>query len=103
MTGLCSAAIRPAKPAAHRDAHPLAYLLLQAGRCRRDQLPGRVIQQQHRCRVGLQNLFCPVEQFGEKIMIVKTGQGRIGDRLDVPQPGLSSARTSIRRHLDAPR
>ena len=89
--------------AAHRDADSLTYLLLQARRCRRDQLTGRVIQQQHRRRVGLQDVLCPVQQFGEKVMIVKTGQGRIGDCLDVPQPGLSGARTNVRRHLDASR
>ncbi len=69
----------PGETAAYRDAHPLAYFLLQAGRCRRDQLSGRIIQQQHRHRVGLQDFFRPVKQLGEKVMIVKAGQRRIGD------------------------
>jgi hypothetical protein len=34
-------------------------------------------------------------------MIVKTGQGRIGDRLDVPEPVLYSGTADGRCHFDA--
>jgi hypothetical protein len=52
----------PGEPAAHRDPHPLPDLLLQPCRRRRDQLPGRKVQQQHRSRISPQDLPGPVQQ-----------------------------------------
>ena len=41
---------------AHRDAHPLPHLLLDAARGRCDQVAGRVVEQQHGGRVDIEDL-----------------------------------------------
>ena len=82
----------PGEPAAYRDPHALADLLLQARGRRRDQLPGREIQQEHRGRVGLQHVPGPVHQLSQQIIIVEAGQRSIGDRLEIPEPGLDRHR-----------
>ena len=70
---------------ADRDPHALPDFLLQAAGCRRDQLTPRAVQQQHRHGVSVQNLFHPAQQLGEKVIGVKMGQRRIGNRPDVPE------------------
>jgi hypothetical protein len=78
----------PGESPAHRDPYALAYFLLQPGRGRSEQVPGRVVQQQGRGRVGVEDGPGALEQLGKQVMIIKAGKGSVGDRMDVPQPGL---------------
>jgi hypothetical protein len=53
---------------ADRDPDTLADFLLQAAGRGRDQLTPRVVQQQHRGGVGIEDLLHPAQQRGEKII-----------------------------------
>ncbi len=76
----------PGEPPAHRDAHALVHLLFQPRGCGRDQLSGRIVQQQHRSRVGLQGIPGAFQQLSQQVAIIKTRQRRVGDGLDGPKP-----------------
>jgi hypothetical protein len=78
----------PGEPVADRDPHPLDDLLLQARGRRRDELTGREVQHQRRGRVRPQRLPGPVQQLRQQLGFVEPGQRRVGDQLDVPEPGL---------------
>jgi hypothetical protein len=91
----------PGKAPAHRDPHALAHLLLQADRSGGDQLPRRKVQQQHRGRVGPQDCLGALQQLSQQRMIIKTRQGSIGDRLDVPEPVLYPGQACLRGHITA--
>ncbi len=92
----------PREPPAHRNPHALPHFLLQPGRRSGDQLPGRKVQQQHRGRVGPQDLPDPVQQRGQEITILQPGQRRVRKRLDVPQPVPNRRAVCLRHHLAPP-
>ena len=91
----------PGKAPAHRDPHALAYLLLQPCGRRGDQFSGREVQQQDRGGVGPQDGPGALQQLGEQVMVVKAGQGGIGDRLDVAEPVLQLSAADKRCHFEA--
>ncbi len=82
----------PGKPPADRDAHALVDLFLQPRGRGGDQLPRRKVQQQHRRRVGLQDVPGPLQQLSKQLAIIQTRQRRVGDRLDGPQLVLDGVR-----------
>ena len=63
---------------ADRDPDPLDDFLLQAAGRRGDQLTARVVQQQHRSGIGIQDRPHPVEQRGEKLIGAQVRQCLIG-------------------------
>ena len=81
---------------ADRDPDALADFLLQAAGRGGDQLTARVVQQQHRGGIGIQDLLHPAQQRGEKFIGAQMGQRRIGNRPDVPQPVLRIRRRGQR-------
>ena len=70
---------------AKRDAHALTDLFLDPARSGRDQLPGRPVEQQHGCGVGLEHLLHALDQGPEQRLLVEPGQRGVRHRLDVAQ------------------
>ena len=81
---------------AERD--PDADLLLDPERGARDQLVRLLVEQQHRARVGAQDVADPRQEDAEQLVHLEMRESRVGHRLDVLDPlargalGLEEAR-----------
>ncbi len=89
MLPMISAAGRP-DPATSRDPDTLADLLLQARRCRRDQVTRREVQQEHRSGIGGQHVLGPLQQLRQQVLIVKARECRVRHRVNVTEPVLKT-------------
>ncbi len=69
-----------------RDAHALPDFFLDAARGGGDQLPGRLVEQQHGGGVSPEHDLHPLDQGMEQRLLVEPRQRGIRHRLDVAQP-----------------
>jgi hypothetical protein len=83
---------------ADRNPDALADFLLQAAGRGGDQLTARTVQQQHRGRIGIQDLPHPAQQRSEKVIGAQMRQRRIGNRPDFPQLVLRIGRRAQRHY-----
>jgi len=84
--------------------HALPDLFLQAAGRGGDKLTARAGQQQHRHRIGVQDLLDPRQQLSEKVISAQIPQCRIGNRPDIPELVLCTCqRVQWRHHQERPR
>jgi hypothetical protein len=75
----------PGKASSDVDPDPLLNLLLKSARGRRDQLTGRMIEQQDRRSVGLQGFANALDEDIEQRLGVKPGERAVCNGLDAPE------------------
>jgi hypothetical protein len=89
------------EPPANWNPDALADFLLQAAGRGGNQLAARVVQQQHRRGIGIQDLLDPAQQRGKEVISAQMRQRRIGHRPDTPQLVLRIWRRAQRHyHLE---
>jgi hypothetical protein len=71
--------------ASERDARAGLDLLLEPGRCARDELAPLRVEQEHRARVGPEQDADTQEQLPEQRVEVEVRERRVGDVLELPQ------------------
>ena len=84
MNARFSAAIRPANPAADRDADALLDFLLDPERRPRDELVRLLVEEEDGARVDVEALARAHEQRLEKCVEIEVGEGGVGYRLQPP-------------------
>ena len=76
----------PGEAAADRDANALLDLFLDPDRRPRDELVGRLVEQEHRARVRLEDVADSRQQHREQLVELEVRERRVGDRLHVLEP-----------------
>ena len=74
----------PGEARADRDADALLQLLLDAERGAGDELVRRLVEQEDRARVDLEDLARPLEQRGEQLVQAQVGERGVGYGLQPP-------------------